>query len=209
MTISLRGVMFSILVSSACFAAADTLSIPTPGTISTTASKAMPMTNTTALKFTNPDHFARIMLIHDTVMGGRSSGNVSQTHDAVLFAGNLSLENNGGFASVEFKLQRSITAGNINQITLHAAADQRTYQLRLKTPFIQQGVAYVAEFTKTSDQHSYQFDVGDFSGRYRGRAVLNLPPLNFSDVSHVSVMLADKSPGPFAITLHSLGFTTN
>lgn len=203
MTISLRGVMFSLLVSSAYFAAADTLSIPTPG------NEAKLMTNTTALKFTDPNHFARIMLIHDTVMGGRSSGNVNQQHDAVLFAGNLSLENNGGFASVEFKLQRSITAANISQITLHAAADERTYQLRLKTPFIPQGVAYVAEFTTTSDQQSYHFDVGDFSGRYRGRAVVNLPALNFSDVSHVSVMLADKSPGPFAITLHSLGFTTN
>ncbi|MEO3866125.1 CIA30 family protein [Rheinheimera fenheensis] len=165
------------------------------------------MTNKVQLNFRDYNHFERIVLIHDTVMGGRSSGTVIRHNDdAVLFTGNLSLENNGGFASAEFKLLNPITALNGTQLILHAKPDNRTYQLRLKTALIPQGVAYVAEFSAGNGQQTFVFTPDDFSGRYRGNPVLNLPPLHFSDISHVSIMLADKTPGPFQIALYSLSF---
>lgn len=166
------------------------------------------MTNKVQLNFRDYNHFESIVLIHDTVMGGRSSGTVIRHNDdAVLFTGNLSLENNGGFASAEFKLLNPITALNSTQLILHTKPENRTYQLRLKTALIAQGVAYVAEFSADNGQQTFVFTPDNFSGRYRGNPVLNLPPLHFSDVSHVSIMLADKTPGPFQIALYSLRFT--
>lgn len=144
------------------------------------------------------------MLVHDTVMGGRSSGNVRQQEDALVFSGNLSLANNGGFASVEFKLLRPLASATIEQLILNVIADGRRYQLRLKTAYLPQGVAYVAEFTPQKHRYDYAFTLADFTGRYRGRSVLNLPALNFADVTHVGIMLADKTAGPFQITLYSL-----
>ena len=119
---------------------------------------------------------------------------------------NLSLDNNGGFASAEFKLVEPINAINIKALRLNAVADGRTYQLRLKTPFIPQGIAYVAEFTTQQSVQGYLFSQDMFSGRYRGNPVINLPPLSFADVTHISVMLADKTAGPFQIALYSLGY---
>ena len=40
------------------------------------------------------------VVINDGVMGGRSESQVVYSDEALLFTGNLSLENNGGFASV-------------------------------------------------------------------------------------------------------------
>jgi hypothetical protein len=65
-------------------------------------------------------------------------------------------------------------------------------------------VAYVAEFTPQQHRSDYAFTLPDFTGRYRGRSVLNLPALNFAEITHVGIMLADKTAGPFQIALYSL-----
>ncbi len=38
-------------------------------------------------------------VVLDGVMGGRSGGTVTETAESIIFKGNISLENNGGFAS--------------------------------------------------------------------------------------------------------------
>ncbi len=154
---------------------------------------------TTKLEFYNSEHFTTVQLVHDTVMGGRSAGSVKTVSEpkGLRFFGNLSLANNGGFASAEFRLAKKLPSVFYRSIKLDVAADGRQYQLRLKTPFIPQGVAYVADFNSAVDQQNYYFQHSDFNGRYRGRLVTNMPKLNFADVSQISVMLADNTSGAF------------
>lgn len=201
MTIIVRQFITSLLLVLPIIAVAETR------TELAVVSRVSTMTDAVTLNFIDHRHFERIMLVHDTVMGGRSSGTVVR-HDqnALRFSGSLSLENNGGFASVEFELLKPVTWLNSKALILNAEPDGRRYKLRLKTPFIPRGVAYFAEFTSYTQIHDYEFGLSAFSGRYRGKPVSNLPPLRFSDVTHVSVMLADKTPGPFLITLYSLSF---
>ncbi|SNY41614.1 Complex I intermediate-associated protein 30 (CIA30) [Arsukibacterium tuosuense] len=167
------------------------------------------MPGTVALEFYNPEHFSLVQLVHDTVMGGRSEGSVKAVSEpaGLRFFGNLSLANNGGFASAEFKLAKALAPHIYRSIKLNIAADGRQYQLRLKTPYIPQGVAYVADFNSTKDKQSYYFTPADFNGRYRGRLVTNLPELRLADVSHVSVMLADQTSGAFSIVLYSISLS--
>ncbi|WP_189433697.1 CIA30 family protein [Alishewanella longhuensis] len=165
--------------------------------------------STISLTFYEPEHFTQIRLIHDTVMGGRSTGNIAVIDEppGLLFVGNLSLANNGGFASAEFTLAKPLRDKVLNSLYLHALADGRKYQLRLKTPFIPNGVAYVAEFeTDTMPQH-YYVPLAAFRGQYRGQAIRNMPKLNLADVSQISIMLADKQDGAFSITLYSITFS--
>jgi len=164
---------------------------------------------TVKLEFYNPEHFTTVQLIHDTVMGGRSAGSVTAVSEpaGLRFFGNLSLANNGGFASAEFRLAKTLPSAPYRSIKLNAAADGRQYQLRLKTPFIPQGVAYVADFNTAADPQNYYFQHSDFNGRYRGRLVTNLPKLNFADVSQISLMLADKTSGTFSIVLYSVSLS--
>lgn len=166
--------------------------------------------STISLAFYEPEHFTQIRLIHDTVMGGRSAGSIAVADNpaGLLFSGTLSLANNGGFASAEFSLAKPLRANALDSVYLHALADGRKYQLRLKTPFIPNGVAYVADIeTDTRAQH-YFVPVTAFRAQFRGQAVRNMPRLNLADVSHISIMLADKQAGAFSIILYSINFST-
>ncbi|WP_333607053.1 CIA30 family protein [Arsukibacterium sp.] len=167
------------------------------------------MPGTIALNFSNLKHFKNVRLIHDTVMGGRSDGLLTRLAEpaGLRFEGHLSLANNGGFASAEFALAQALPAVEFRTLELAALADGRKYQLRLKTPFIPQGVAYVAEFQSSSQLQRYQFEPFNFRGQFRGRLVTGLPALNFSDVSHISLMLADSNQGTFAIELFTIQFS--
>lgn len=169
----------------------------------------MTIPTVTTYEFANLQHFNRVQLIHDTVMGGRSDGMVSRLPDAtgLHFSGNLSLANNGGFASVEFRLAQPLPEQAFQQLLLQIAGDQRQYQLRLKTPFIPGGVAYVANFVAHPDRQLIRFAPNDFTGQFRGQRLRNMPALHFKDVTHFSIMLADKTPGTFAISLYSLTFS--
>lgn len=153
--------------------------------------------------------FQHVQLVHDTVMGGRSSGAVQPLDDAAAlrFSGQLSLANNGGFASVRFNLAEPLAPLNYQRILLQLAADGRRYQLRLKTPFIPTGVAYVAEFDSQQSNRHYEFRPADFEGRFRGRPVRGLPPLRFADIYQLSIMLADRTSGDFEILLYSIEFS--
>lgn len=163
----------------------------------------------TTLQFANSNHFNQVRLVHDTVMGGRSDGTLQKITepDGLRFSGHLSLANNGGFASVQFTLTSALPSIDYQRVLLKLLADGRTYQLRLKTPYIPNGVAYVADFKSDIESISYTFEIGDFGGQFRGRRVANMPVLKFSDVTQVSVMLADKTNGPYAIELYSIEFS--
>ncbi|WP_189481585.1 CIA30 family protein [Alishewanella tabrizica] len=165
---------------------------------------------TTALAFNNPEHFRQFRLIHDTVMGGRSAGQVDFTEDrqGLVFSGNLSLENNGGFASAEFTLASPLAVTTLSSLYIDALGDGRSYQIRLKTPYIPNGVAYVATFDTVTERDHYYVPLSAFYGQFRGRRVSNLPKLKLTDVNQLSIMLADKQPGPFSIVLYSVSFAS-
>lgn len=169
---------------------------------------ASSLSNGITLEFYNADHFSQLALVHDTVMGGRSQGSVAllSAPAGVQFTGHLSLANKGGFASVAFRLQQALPDAAFEQVRLQLKADGRDYQLRLKTAALPQGVAYVADFKTAKVLQPYTFAVADFSGRYRGRAVPGLPLLKLVDVQEISLLLADKTAGPFAVVLYTVTF---
>lgn len=63
---------------------------------------------TTPLTFdfgTSCDNCDDWFVVLDGVMGGLSKGNVEQTDESIIFRGSISLENNGGFASLRTPYQ--------------------------------------------------------------------------------------------------------
>ncbi len=157
--------------------------------------------------FTDVSHFTKWNINNDTVMGGVSQSQVSidGQQNLLLFTGSVSLENNGGFASTESILTSQITAASL--LTLVVKGDGKTYQIRLKTPSLSNGEAYVANFTTRVDtitQHA--FTAADFTVSFRGRSVVNAPELHFEDIDRIGFLVAQKQQGPFAIELHSIQF---
>ncbi|CAM4213705.1 CIA30 family protein [Shewanella livingstonensis] len=156
--------------------------------------------------FTDPSHFATWDINNDTVMGGVSQSNIEINQQVLLFTGTVSLENNGGFASTESSYKHPLIAASV--LSLAVKGDGKTYQIRLKTPNLSYGEAYVANFTTHADtmtQHT--FTPADFTVSFRGRTVTNAPALHFDDINRVGFLVAQKQQGLFSIELHSMQFS--
>lgn len=142
------------------------------------------------------------LAINDGVMGGISRSNIRRTDEGTgVFAGVLSLENNGGFASVRVALGRhdlSTWAG----LELRVRGDGRTYQLRLRSDDRFDGIAYAAEFkTRDGEWTTTRIPFKQFRPTFRGRTLTDVPPLETSRIQQLAFMLADKKPGPFSLEI--------
>lgn len=137
--------------------------------------------------------------VNDTVMGGRSSGGPEIGEGVLRFRGNLSLENNGGFASVRHPVELDLSAHD--GIRLRVRGDGRRYQLRLHTDSRYKGrpVAYSGTFT-TRDGEWTEADVpfATLEASFRGRELSNYR-FDPGQVQLIGILLADKQPGEFRL----------
>lgn len=141
--------------------------------------------------------------INDSVMGGESQSNLRVADEVAYFEGELSLKNNGGFASVRRVGPVALKNGN-KPISLEINGDGRRYQLRLRTNKGFDGMAYVATFSSSDSWQILTFNEDDFVAQYRGRIVSNALALSFSDVRQIGFMLADKQPGTFKLAIKNI-----
>lgn len=141
--------------------------------------------------------------VNDGVMGGRSSGRYARTSDGVMiFSGNLSLANNGGFASVRSQGQR-IGLENDDIIVARVKGDGRKYTFNLYTPDRRMAFSYRTEFSTTSGQWMEVYlPVRQFQATSFGRRVNQ--PLDASRVTGVGILLGDKKAGPFQLEIDSI-----
>jgi monofunctional biosynthetic peptidoglycan transglycosylase len=150
----------------------------------------------------DPAELRRWVAVHDTVMGGRSAGGLTRSEDGhLVFRGDLSLENNGGFASVR-TLPRELGLADRTGLILRVRGDGRTYQLRLRLDDRFDGVAWRHRFATTAGQWTLvtvPFSVCE--PVWRGRRVAGQGPLEPTRIRQVGFLLADKQPGPFQLEI--------
>lgn len=169
------------------------------------------MTQHTPMKENNVFLFSNLTdqqygIVNDGVMGGRSQSRLAIKTDKVQFSGTVSLENNGGFASVRMLWPFiSKTESNANIAVLKVRGDGNTYQFRLRTNRGFDGAAYSYSFETTEDQvQTIYIPVTDFTPTFRGRKLNNMPKLVFNEVKQMGVLVADYQAGDFEIELISL-----
>lgn len=139
-------------------------------------------------------------VVNDTVMGGLSSSTWQLTKEGVfVFSGSVSLENNGGFASVRSDV-RDFGLADVAAFVLRVKGDGRTYQLRFRTDATWDGVAYVQSFpTVAGEWTEVVLPFEGFIPTWRGRIVSDAPPLVASSIRQVAWMIADKESGAFKL----------
>ena len=140
--------------------------------------------------------------INDTVMGGVSSSTVNQASEStVLFKGILSLENNGGFASIRCRPQ-AFELGEYQGIQIRVKGDGKKYQFRIRTDSSFDGPNYQTTFETTPDAWSvHEFPFGDFIATYRGRRLDNHPPIDAANIQSFAFLIADKQEGAFSLEI--------
>ncbi len=151
------------------------------------------------MDFSNPNTLRDSWIVNDGVMGGVSQSSLRQDEDGMFFEGVVSLENNGGFASMRSSVR---FPQGTQLIELIAKGDGKRYKLVLRTELAPR-VTYVADFIALPTWQTYRFNLTQFKSTFRGRDV-NAPTLSFSDVIDFGILISNNQAGSFAIQLKTL-----
>ena len=143
----------------------------------------------------------------DGVMGGLSTGKVSQPEAGILrWTGELSLENNGGFSQVRTAVREGSCAG-AEGFVLEVKGDGRTYTFDVRVSNVRMMAgAFQQKFeTKAGEWTQVRLPLDGFRLFSFGREVRSAPALVAGKIESVGITLADKKAGAFALEMRSLG----
>ena len=149
--------------------------------------------------FEKPGSERNWISVNDGVMGGVSEGRFERTErKTLLFTGNLSLENNGGFASIRTQPSAMDLAG-ASGIVVKARGDGRTYWVDLRTARQFGASSYRAFLTTSKGAFKETFiPFSDFKLQTFGRQV-SAGAVDPAAIVAVGFTLADKQAGPFEL----------
>lgn len=139
--------------------------------------------------------------INDTVMGGRSASSMQASGDGTaIFAGDLSLENNGGFASVRTVVEPGALA-TADGLTLRVRGDGRSYRLTATRSTQVSPDVYQAEFATTAGEWvEIRVPFADFERNVMGQTIAS-KPLDGSQIRTLGILLGDKKAGSFRLEI--------
>ncbi len=153
----------------------------------------------TLFSFDAPDSAKPWQTVNDGVMGGRSDGRFRINENKKMeFFGTLSLENNGGFASVRARSGNlGLKTGDV--IVARVRGDGREYNLNVYAQQDLGGYSYRQSFnTKKDEWIEVQFPIEKFAATWRGRQFPD-EKLDPGKVTGLGFLLGDKKAGAFKL----------
>lgn len=142
-------------------------------------------------------------IVNDGVMGGISQSSLRLTDAGHgQFSGQVSLANNGGFASMQLNTTIKL-AEEKKFIVLRIKGDGKRYEFRLKGE-ISQSESYVHQFTTSGEWENLKLAISEFYPQFRGRK-LNIPNFNFESIEQLSFLIANKQEEDFELLIDWIG----
>lgn len=154
--------------------------------------------NKVLFDFAGADAAKEWQTINDGVMGGVSDGKFKIMDKKTLeFYGTLSLENNGGFASVRTKARKlGLEKGDV--LLVRVRGDGREYSMNLHVPRPLVAFSYRSMIhTKKDEWIEVKLPLDKFRATSFGRPVKDAGPVDPQEVNGLGFLLGDKKAGPF------------
>lgn len=163
----------------------------------------------TLFQFTSSDAVDTWQIVNDGVMGGVSrSAFTSSTNHTALFCGVVSLENNGGFASVRSQPKPQDLSA-FDAFSIRVRGDGCIYKFTARTETGFDSVLYQTSFTtKAGEWTEHRFAFADLTPTFRGRVLSEAPRFNAAKTTSVGFLIADKQAGPFKLEVEWIKATS-
>jgi NADH dehydrogenase [ubiquinone] 1 alpha subcomplex assembly factor 1 len=150
--------------------------------------------------FARADAASEWQTLNDGVMGGVSVGKLKITDTKTMeFFGTISLENNGGFASVRTKA-RKLGLQKGDTLIARVRGDGRVYSLNL---YIDKGLtafSYRAALPTRKDEWiEVKLPLDKFEATALGQVIKEFGEVEPAEVLAVGFLLGDKKAGPFKL----------
>ena len=148
-------------------------------------------------------------IVNDGVMGGPSKSEIQLTNNSIQFTGAVSLENNGGFASMRtLIIKGALSACKTMTMRYKSSSTDRTFGLSLKNSQQYYIPYYKHTFSpKTTEWETLTVNLSDFK-HYRISEVIgnDMPITALDDIYNMALIISDKKAGPFTIEIDYIKF---
>ncbi len=142
------------------------------------------------------------LIVNDGVMGGLSKSKfILSDSNTAIFSGNVTLENNGGFASTRTKAMQFQLDG-FKGILIRVKGDGKKYQFRIRTNDRFDGVSYGYQFeTKINQWQTISIPFNKCLPVFRGQILRDVEPISPKDIQQLGILISDKQTGEFQLEI--------
>jgi NADH dehydrogenase [ubiquinone] 1 alpha subcomplex assembly factor 1 len=153
----------------------------------------------TLFDFATSDEAGRWRVVVDGVMGGRSTGRLAQQDDALVFSGETSLANNGGFSSIRAPVPAGSVAG-YDSLRIRVMGDGRTWILGASSSTGRRGDSYWTRFeTRAGEWQTVTVPVSEMVRQFFGTPMTGR--LQPAAIRGIEFYMYDKQAGPFQLLI--------
>lgn len=152
--------------------------------------------------FSKSNNMEGWFIVNDGVMGGRSQSTFAlNTEGNGLFKGEVSLENNGGFASVHYRFQPK-DIKEAKKLVLTIKGDGKKYQARIYAN-VSDYYSYIAYFTSTGEWQTVEIPLADMYPSFRGRK-LDKPNFSGKSIEEIAILIANNKAENFQLEISKI-----
>jgi len=141
-------------------------------------------------------------IVNDVVMGGRSKSDFFiDTNGNAIFKGTVSLDNNGGFCSVQHYFN-PISLNKNKLFSIRLKGDGKKYQFRVKSDS-NKYYNYIYEFQTSKEWETIEIPISEMYASYRGRT-LDIPNYDGSKLSEIAFLIGNKKAENFELQIDKI-----
>ncbi len=139
---------------------------------------------------------------NDVVMGGKSSSQLSRSDEGnAVFTGYVSLENNGGFASMQYHFTPKDISGH-EKAVIRLKGDGKEYQFRIKAR-LNENASYIHTFKTSGEWQTIEIPLNKMEPTYRGNK-LNQPNFNANKIQEIRFLIGNKKAENFRLEIDKI-----
>lgn len=141
-------------------------------------------------------------IVNDGVMGGKSEGEFSFDKEGyALFAGDVSLKNNGGFTSVRYDFDtKNISGKTVAKIELKG--DKKNYQFRTKEEG-ESRFQFKYEFETSGKWETIEIPLKEMTPTWRGMRP-DVPNFSATTINQIGFLIANKKNEKFELKIKKI-----
>lgn len=139
---------------------------------------------------------------NDVVMGGNSTSELSRSKEGnAVFTGYVSLENDGGFASMQYHFESKDISG-YDKAVIRLKGDGKEYQFRIKAN-LDEKASYIYTFKTDGEWQNIEIPLDQMEPFFRGNK-LNQSNFNADKIQEVRFMIANGKAENFRLEIDQI-----
>jgi NADH dehydrogenase [ubiquinone] 1 alpha subcomplex assembly factor 1 len=141
-------------------------------------------------------------VVNDGVMGGKSESELTPSkNNTAIFKGDVSLKNNGGFASIRYSFNQ-IDISGATKAFIKLKGDKKNYQFRVKNNENDRHV-YKHEFETSGKWETIEIPLTEMEPTFRGMRP-NVVNYLARDLSQIGLLIANKKSEAFLLEISNI-----